>query len=863
MEKFENLREIVERVLPDVIKPMRYVGGELNIIRKDPALQKIKVCLAFPDVYDIGQSYMGFFILYNILNKRRETLCERTFSPWTDMEEIMRREKIPLWSLESFLPVSKFDVVGFTLQYELHYPTILNMLDLAGIPFESSARGEDSPLVIAGGTCCANPEPVADFFDAILLGDGEQAFPEILDVVEKCKQGGLSRKETLLELAGIESVYVPSLYRVERDKNGQFAGIKPLSEKAAFPVISRIVEELKPEYYPDNPLVPACEVVHDRLAIEIMRGCSRGCRFCGAGMIYRPKRVRPVEDIVRQAVTGINSTGWEDVSLVSLSDSDYPGLDKAVKLIGEKLREKSVSLSLSSLRADNFSLSIAEAVAGGKKTGLTFAVEAASQRLRDVINKNLTEEQLFETVKNALAGGWNSFKLYFMIGLPTETDEDVIEIANLLNRLDSVMKQLRGGRINVTVSPYCPKPQTPFQWEDQVSVEDIERKGRLIRENLKARTINIKLTDPYVSMLENLLSRGGRELGKAVIEAWKNGCRLDGWSEFFNRDKWKNAIESVSMNIEKGGGGVLPGSPLPWSHLNFGIEESYLLKEKEKALQGKTTTDCSDTCHACGPYASFCGSRKNAAPKIDSETQITKKPTDWMFGRKKKVIQTRVAIPPSFTKRVRVKYGKSGAARFTGHLDLIRVFDRTLRRAEIPVAYSQGFSPHPKISFAMSLSLGMSSTAEYIDIILREACPGFETSLIKGFPEGFTFLGHKYLPEKAESLGEIIKYAEYSVQCSESETYKSIIADILSQDEIIFERRTKKGDKTVNLRPGIIELEVIPGGIRMLLGLEAEKSAKPSEVTGLIFGDTTHGGITRTEQYAVKNGMRVSPLEYL
>lgn len=861
-----KIKERVESILPGVIKPARYIGGELNIIKKDPESQNIKVCLAFPDIYDIGQSYIGFYILYHILNKREGTLCERTFAPWPDMEAKMRRENIPLWSLESFLPVSSFDVVGFTLQYELHYTTILNMLDLAGIPLMAGERDETYPLVIGGGTCCLNPEPVADFFDAFLLGDGEEAFPEMLDVIERCKHTDVPRKDTLLELAAIEGVYVPSLYRKVMSDDGSFAGMEPVSDKAACPVYSRIVEALKSEYYPDQPLVPLCELVHDRLAVEIMRGCSRGCRFCSAGMVYRPRRIRPVEDVVRQVIKGINASGWESVGLVSLSNSDYPGLEEVVKRIGMELKGKAVSISLSSLRADNFSLSMADAVAGGKKTSLTFAVEAGTQRLRNLINKNLTEEQLTETLKTALSGGWKGFKLYFMIGHPTETDEDVIEIAELLNRLDALLKKYKGRRINVTVSSFCPKPMTPFQWEDQDSVSTLNRKIHLIKDNLRSKSIHLKVADPQASVLECLLSRGGREMGKVILDAWKKGCRLDSWSEHFNKELWQSSLKKEGITMVSGGGGMKPGSPLPWGHLNFGVDESYLISEREKAYKGECTSDCSEKCHNCGPYVPFCASLKKSNDSLISHYREDRKPTaDGIYGRKKRYVHFRTASTGHYGTRIRVKFGKNGISRFTGHLDLVRNFDRTLRRSDIPVIYTQGFHPHAKISFGPSLPLGLKSTAEYIDFSLSTVCPNLEEALKEGFPEGFSLIGIRSIPEKSESLSAVIKFAEYYVRCEIDDAIAKKIITILESNSIPFERWAKKGMKKVDIRPGIIKIKMSDdrSGFTMLLSLERQKIAKPLEVLESIFGNNLPDDVTRIEQYAEFNGKRVSPLELI
>jgi radical SAM family uncharacterized protein/radical SAM-linked protein len=721
--------------------------------------------------------------------------------------------------------------------------------------------------VIAGGPCCINPEPVAEFFDAFLLGDGEEGFPEILDVIERCRKSGIRRREMLRELVRIRGVYVPSLYSPRYSVDGSFAGMEA-AEDAPIPVTARFVERLKPEYYPDRPLVPMCEVVHDRLAIEIARGCSRGCRFCSAGMTYRPKRERPVDEVVSQIITGINSTGWDDVSLVSLSTSDYHGLEALVTRIGAALSGKVVSVSLSSLRADNFSVRMAEAVAGGRKTSLTFAVEAGTQRLRTVINKNLTEEQLLETLTTALRGGWDGFKLYFMIGLPTETEDDVIAIATLLNKINVLLKRFGGRRVNVTLSSFAPKPLTPFQWEPQDPAAELVKKAGLVKHNLRSRSIVIKVDDPVVSMLECRLGRGDRRTAAVIMDAWKQGSRLDGWSEHFKPDVWVSAFKKAGIELGEGGGEMKPGSPLPWGHLSYGISESFLLRERENALNGESTVDCSEACQNCGTYTAWCALMKKSADQTYSAAGVDfakSQTADSIYGRKRKAVPGRSSAPVVLDTRFRIKFAKTDRVRFTGHLDLVRLFDRAMRRAGIPVAYSQGYHPHPKISFGPPLPLGMKSLAEYADLTLQKPFPNIEKSLRKELVDGINLLDIRTIPEKAESLNALVSYAEYHVQCAVDDHLLVMVNRILEQHYIPVERLTKKGVKTIDIRPGIIEINPDDDGTGFMLLLRSspEMTVKPTEVLDLMFEGDIPDGVTRTEQYAEINGKRITPFEVL
>ncbi len=862
MAEERSIEKSVHRVLRDVTRPARYAGGELNIIRKEHH-RRTTVCLAFPDVYDIGQSYIGFHILYHVLNGRDDIACERTFAPWPDMEQVMREHGLPLWSLESFTPLGRFDVVGFTLQYELHYTTVLNMLDLAGIPLDAADRTADHPLVVGGGTCAVNPEPMAQYFDAFLIGDGEEAFPEMLDAIAAAKAEYLAKPDILKRLATIDGVYVPSLYLPITGPDGAFLGMQA-AEGASPMVHSRVVTELKREYYPEKPLVPLAEVVHDRLAVEIMRGCPHGCRFCGAGMTYRPFRARPAEDILAQIKAAVDNTGFEDISFVSLSTTDYPGIDTLVSRVSAALAGRGVSLSLSSLRADTFSLSLARAASGGRKPTLTFALEAGTQRLRDVINKQLTEEQLFQTMVIALETGFSRIKLYLMVGLPTETDEDVEATIELLNRLGRRMRDFPGARLNVTVAPFSPKPHTPFQWEAQEPAAALEEKLARIRGGLRSRNVQISRTDPNLAMLEGRLGRGGRDLAPLIRSAWERGSRLDGWSEHFNWDLWRGVFADHGVDLAAGEPARDPGRPLPWSHIHTGVDPSFLLAERDRAVRNETTPECRERCSACGPWAPFCAAadrmRSHANPSPEPSSRALR---DGRFGRRPKPVAARASAVPVPGTRLRVKYIKDGAIVFTSHRDLIRIFDRTLRRAGIPVAYSQGFHPHPKFSFGEPLPLGFSSRAEYIDISLSSPFPAFHDVLRRHMPPGLEVVAVQSIPEKAESLVSTVTSIEYFVRTPVTPELAATVERITVADRIEVERTTKKGSRTVDIRPGIRDLRPAKGGdgIVILLSLDPETAVKPSEALALVFGDNVPDDVTRVEQYAIMDDRRVTPME--
>ena len=601
------LKEKIDGLLDRVQKPARYMGGEMNAVLKDPDSVAIRYAFAFPDVYEVGMSHLGSRILYDIINTREDALCERVFTPWVDMADLMRKENVPLFSLETRSPVRGFDMLGITLQYEMSYTNILELLDLAGIPLHSEDRTWDDPIVIAGGPCAFNPEPLYHFIDAFSIGDGEISTLETIDVVKACKAEGVSRKECLRRLSRLRGVYVPSLYEATYNEDGTLKSFEPTEEGVPRTVVKNMVADLDKAEYPESVIVPFMEIVHDRINIEVLRGCTRGCRFCQAGMIYRPVRERSVEHILDLAKKLIDETGYEEITLSSLSTGDYTCLPQLAHELMERFAEKRVALSLPSLRLDSNLKQTLEETQKVRKSSLTYAMEAGTQRLRDVINKGITEENLTSSVGDAFASGWSSVKLYFMFGLPTETFEDLDGIADLASKVVrkyfETPKNVRakGLRVNCSASCFVPKPFTPFQWEPQDTIEQFEEKQKHLCHIMHIKGVEFNWHEPQVSFLEAVFARGDRRTADALEAAWKLGCRFDGWTDQFRFDKLMEAFEQTGVDPafyanrrrEK-------DELLPWAFIDAGVTQQYLWREYERAVQAQTTPDCRKGCQGCG-----------------------------------------------------------------------------------------------------------------------------------------------------------------------------------------------------------------------------------------------------------------------
>ena len=599
------MTELLKRILPTVQKPARYTGGEYNEIKKDLADVRVRVAFCFPDTYEIGMSNLGMRILYGVMNQMDGIWCERVFAPWGDMEEAMRKHRIPLWALESQDPVRDFDMIAFTVGYEMAYSNILNMLRLSGIPLHSEERKDLKNIVFAGGVCTFNPEPLAPFVDFFSLGEGEEITKEILSLYDHAKAAGWTKEQFLLEVSKIPGIYVPSFYRHEYNEDGTLAAIIPQDGVPAR-ITKRIVENLDDAYWPTHTIVPSTEIVHDRANLEVFRGCIRGCRFCQAGFSCRPVRKKSPDVLYRQAVETLENSGNNEITLSSLSTSDYRGLKELTDQIIPYCEHNRVNLSVPSLRADNFSRELMEKLQTVRKSGLTFAPEAGTQRLRDVINKNLSEDEILSTCINAFSGGWNNVKLYFMLGLPTETDEDVLGIAELVYKIIQAWKEhavnkKRGLRVHVATAYFVPKPHTPFQWEKQITPEEYLRRCQLLKEHFYSKSMEYNYHAPDLSRLEAVFARGDRRLAPVIEEAMLNGARLDGWDEYFRYDIWQDAMKKSGVDADfYTTRGYDEGEILPWDTIDVGVNKKFLLSERAQAYAGKITPDCRHGCAGCG-----------------------------------------------------------------------------------------------------------------------------------------------------------------------------------------------------------------------------------------------------------------------
>ena len=770
-----KIKAKLDRILPRVLKPGRYLGLERNLCRKDWSTTPVRLLLAFPDTYEIGMSHQGTRILYHIANRRPDTLCERAFAPWPDMGQLMREEGIPLYSLESYHPATAFDILGITLQTELNFINLPYLLELAGIPRWAADRGEGVPLVVGGGPCMANPEPVADFFDAFGIGDGEVLLPPLLDLVRAAKEQGWSREELLLRLAQVEGWYVPRFYRWEPSSHpaqgGRWVVLRP---EVPFPVKRVFAPRLDPGDVPTVPIVPAVDVVQDRLGMEVVRGCTQGCRFCQAGYWYRPVREHDPATVLATLEAHVDNTGYPEVGLLSLSTADYSQIEPLAWHLAERLKNRRVGVSLPSLRAESFSVALADAVSRVRKSGFTFAPETGSDRLRRVINKTFTNADMLAAAEVAYAKGWNLIKVYAMIGLPTETDEDVVELARLAEGILAAARKVgnRRAEVKVSVGPFVPKPVTPFQWEPFGPVALLRQRIELLqRAFAKLRWAKLTWVEPEEAALEALLSRGDRRLGRVVARAYELGAIFDGWGEWLNLEAWRQAVEEAGMSWEQELGPRELGATLPWDVIDPLVRKGYLKAERRRAYLEAATPDCRwGDCMRCGVPGDGLDTQlaRPTLPVVGKEAPELAKARNAAYRLRPVPRIPPPSEPPTQGEKVaryRFTFQKLGDARWLSHRQVMDLLERALRAAAAPVRFTEGFNPHIRLSMGPALPVGVEGWEEMFDV----DCTGPVGAEVlqranRVLPEGLRLLAARVLPPQEPTLGKSVAACRYRVR---------------------------------------------------------------------------------------------------
>lgn len=847
-----DLKQKIEReLLPFVEKPMRYIGNELNSVVKNCNQVSLHGVLCFPEIYDIGMSHHGSHILYHIVNNHQSWSLARCYHPWIDAEDIMRKNAIPLYSLEYFTPICQADWLGFSLQYELHYTNFINMLDLAGIPLFSKERNEHHPLIICGGPCMTNPEPIADFCDACVIGDGEEVIVKICTLLERFKQQHESREKELIALSELPGVYVPALYPVEKEKGlvvPQISSNKP-------PVKITKVKTLCDSAYPQKQLVPLMEIVHDRFCTEIMRGCTRACRFCAAGIYYRPVRERSVSSIIGQMTQGMIHNGWGSAGLLSLSTADYSGFQQLLEQSKHVSELSNTRLSLPSTRIDALNEQLLQALnACAPATSFTIAPEAGSQRLRDVINKDFTEETILQTVKTLLRNNIQTIKLYFMIGLPTETDDDIAAVIQLVMTIAHLTRAVsRRRNVHVSISPFSPKPHTPFQWEAMESKDQLLYKGKKIKSALRhLKNVKVSYRNPDMTFLETVLIRGDRALSQVIHEAWEQGARFDGWDDRFSLHFWELAAEKCHIDLHTYVQQIPVEQILPWQSIHCGVHQSFLLQERQRAYQAAITKDCrSGPCYHCGAC-------DDCTRVIISDTaaDCSQNPVDVSYIR---------TCQDNHNQRFlyRYNYSKENLARFIGHRTLVSLFHSAMRASNIPIVYSKGFHSLPQFSFAPPLPMGIMGSAELFDIQTHAPLDIEKSFFPNLLPEGIHINRIVPLYEETSSLHATIVAAAYTfipIQPTSDNELSKAVENITSRDSLVIDVEKKGKQMRKDLKPLIHEIRVMrnadTSGITAVLSLLPANTCRPDELLRCLFPSATMADfiITRTACLMNDNG---------
>ncbi len=824
-----------EEIVALVRQPVRYLAGEVNAVNKDMDRAELRVALAFPDIYEMGMSHLGIQILYHLLNGVPGVACDRAYAPWVDMEEIIRARKIPLCSHEARKPLRDFDMLGFSLTHELCFTNVANMLEMAGIPtFARDRKVGAWPLVIGGGPATSNPEPIAEFFDAFLFGDGEDAVVEIAEALKTWKRSGLRRDDLMESLSQIEGVYVPEFFQPEYNDDGTLAEIRAL-RPGIEKVRRRIVADLDSAYFPAAPLLPTVEAVHDRVMVEIARGCMRGCRFCQAGIIYRPYRERTLEMVQELVRKGLESTGYEECSLLSLSAGDYSGIEPLLIQLMHEHYPRRVAISLPSLRVESLSDPLMSAIKKVRKTGFTLAPEAATERLRRIINKPFTDNDLFETVERIFAQGWRTIKLYFMIGLPGETEDDRNAIIPLVYQIRQIGKKYSSHiQVNVSINAFVPKSHTPFQWEGQIKPSAQAEIQHTLKRELRGGHLKMKWQDARLSALEGVFSRGDRRLLPALVAARHRGLRFEDWREQFDPEGWRGAFQDAGIQPELYLRQRMENEVLPWDHLDSGVKREFLVRERARAQKEAFTPDCQTLFQegrGCKGFCGVCGGE--IKPRIGKPPEVSQE-----------VIEDfkRSPLQPEIFFRYRIRYRRFGPARFYGHLETNRALVRTMRRARVPVRYSQGFHPLPKMVFGPAPPVGVESEAEYIEIELLShwSVERVGEALRKVMPPGLEVQEIHEISLKTPAITGIISMFEYRIEApaGEGKEFFSVekIKKFFEKESFPLLQKREKGDRTVDLEKLVKFLEpgqngVLRLGIRVVPG----PGVKPQEVLAAVF----------------------------
>ena len=899
-----------------VHKPSQYLGGEQGVARKAWDEVACRMCLAFPDLYEIGMSHLGYKILYDIVNQRPDFLAERAYAVWTDMEQELRSHDQALCSLESARPLREFDIVGFSLQYELTYTNILQILELGKIPLRSDQRTDEDPLVVAGGPTATHAEPMAPFIDAFLIGDGEAKVPELMQAWAEMKSEGLPRAERLLRIAKLGGFYVPSLYKSVPTDETKMRVVEPDHPEAPFPVRRSIVEDLNDYPFPVDGPIANCQTVFDRASIEVARGCTEGCRFCQAGMIYRPVREREPRAIIDAMVRSVSEAGYDEASLTSLSTADYSAIAPLVRESIEALGPHQVSLSVSSLRAYGLSEDVLDDLKRQRAGGLTFAPEAGSQRMRDVVNKNVTDEQLMETAERVFSRGWSKMKLYFMIGLPTEEDDDVRDIVRTGARALDVARRVqrnKRARVTVSVSTHVPKPHTPFQWCAMDSHDEIIRKQSVLRDEAASTRVQLKMHNSTGSWLEGMLARGDRRLADVIHSAYTRGARFDSWDERVDLDIWTTSLEETGIDPSWFLGTIPVSACLPWSHIDVGLEQGFLAREYRKSLRNRLSPPCGKTvgsfvhhtnvkdaeeekrrlvCYDCGIACDLTQMKEERIGFLQSMNAL--EPREALPEPEEVIEHATVDRRPFYgvdqgpPMRIRIGYRKLGRTAYASHLDLVRSFPRMLRRVALPLYYSEGFHPLPRLTFGPALPVGTASLCEHVDIRLRAAeSPNLDSlcaRLNDAAIDGIEFFEHRILGPHDAALNRVIEETDFVAALAKQELAALGIADegvlrkVLGKrpTDLHIDRELKGVKKRVDVGAALVDVQVGHGGdalaqagfagdllpVTITLRLGGQTTPRPGEVLRALTGiDELAPRVVRSGFFANRPTGRVAPLQ--